>query len=200
MKKVFFTLAVMAIMAVVPASAQSVKFGVKGGINNTKLSLDIDELKAKSKMGWFIGPTLKIDLPILIGFDIAALYDQKKVGIDDESFTQKSIEIPINAKLNIDLAAGTGVFFALGPQFGFNVGKDEFNWKDKHDYQNTFQMKKSNFSINFGAGVKLIDHLEVGFTYNIALGKTGDLENLTAKQIKDDPKSKSWNLSAAYYF
>ena len=34
-------------------------------------------------------------------------------------------------------------------------------------------LSKTNFSINVGAGVSLIQHLEIGFTYNIACGKTG---------------------------
>jgi hypothetical protein len=200
MRKFIYTFAFMALMAVIPASAQDFRFGVKGGLNNTKLSLDIDELKSSSRFGWFIGPTMKVDFPVLFGIDVSALYDQRKMEIDETTVTQKSIEIPVNARLKFDLAAGTGLFFALGPQIGFNVGDDEFNWKDKNDYENTFQMKKSNFSFNFGAGVKLIDRLEVGFTYNVALGKTGDLENVSVKTIKDDPKSKSWNLSASFYF
>ena len=66
----------------------------------------------------------------------------------------------------------------------------------------TFQLKKSSLSANFGAGFYIAGCWEVGVTYNIALGKTGDATfNSVRYGIKeDDGKSRTWQLSAAYYF
>jgi Na+-driven multidrug efflux pump len=64
----------------------------------------------------------------------------------------------------------------------------------------------ANFSINLGAGVYLTKHLEVGFAYNIAMGKTADASwkqawDATVSTVKnDDTKAKSWQISAAYFF
>jgi len=201
MKKLFGLLVFLGCLCMTPTHAQ-VQFGVKGGLTSSKISLDLENFRSGNRMGWFLGPTLKIKTPVFIGADISALYDQRKIEINDQTFTQKTIEIPVNARLNFDLAEGTGFFFAIGPQFGFNVGKDEFKWTEKNSYESTFQLKKSNFSLNFGAGVMVADHLEVSVVYNVALGNTGELENTleAMKQEKTDTKAKTLQISAALLF
>ncbi|MDE6011555.1 MAG: hypothetical protein K2G91_02320, partial [Prevotella sp.] len=64
-------------------------------------------------------------------------------------------------------------------------------------------LKKSNFSVNLGAGVRLIKHIEIGVLYNIACGKTGELNALDAATNllkSSDIKTNAWQISAAYYF
>jgi len=194
----------MAVTAVMPASAQGVKFGVKGGLNNTEMKFDESVFDAENRFGWFAGPVVRIDLPITgLGVDIAGLYDQRETKVNDEKIQQKSILVPINARLNLGLGDAAGIYVAAGPQFGFNIGDDEFKWKDKDNYENTFQLKKSSFSVNLGAGVYLSDHFEVGFTYNIAMGKTADAsfkDAVKTATTNDETKAKAWTISACYYF
>ena len=204
MKKFFVLMVVMAVTAVMPASAQGVKFGVKGGLNNTEMKFDESVFDAENRFGWFAGPVVRIDLPITgLGVDIAGLYDQRETKVNDENIQQKSILVPINARLNLGLGDAAGIYVAAGPQFGFNIGDDEFKWKDKDNYENTFQLKKSSFSVNLGAGVYLSDHFEVGFTYNIAMGKTADAsfkDAVKTATTNDETKAKAWTISACYYF
>ena len=204
MKKFFVLMVVMAVTAVMPASAQGVKFGVKGGLNNTEMKFDESVFDAENRFGWFVGPVVRIDLPITgLGVDIAGLYDQRETKVNDEKIQQKSILVPINARLNLGLGDAAGIYVAAGPQFGFNIGDDEFKWKDKDNYENTFQLKKSSFSVNLGAGVYLSDHFEVGFTYNIAMGKTADAsfkDAVKTATTNDETKAKTWTISACYYF
>lgn len=204
MKKFFVLMVVMAVTAVMPASAQGVKFGVKGGLNNTEMKFDESVFDAENRFGWFAGPVVKIDLPITgLGVDIAGLYDQRETKVNDEKIQQKSILVPINARLNLGLGDAAGIYVAAGPQFGFNIGDDEFKWKDKDNYERTFQLKKSSFSVNLGAGLYLSDHFEVGFTYNIAMGKTADAtfkDAIKTATTNDDTKAKAWTISACYYF
>ena len=57
--------------------------------------------------------------------------------------------------------------------------------------------------MNLGAGVIISDHLEVGFTYNIGVSKTGDATWVSTRDAtlkSDDTKAKSYTLSAALYF
>jgi hypothetical protein len=65
-------------------------------------------------------------------------------------------------------------------------------------------MKKSNFSVNLGAGVTLLKHLEIGAAYNIVCGKTGEINvwDASKKAITNTTRSRynSWQISAAYYF
>ena len=204
MKKFFVLMVVMAVTAVMPASAQGVKIGVKGGLNNTQMKFDKSVFDAENRFGWFAGPVVKIDIPITgLGVDIAGLYDQRETKVNDEKIQQKSILVPINARLNLGLGDAAGIYVAAGPQFGFNVGDDEFKWKDKDNYERTFQLKKSSFSVNLGAGLYLSDHFEVGFTYNIAMGKTADAtfkDAIKTATTNDDTKAKAWTISACYYF
>ena len=200
MKRIF-TLVVLAVAITLSAQAQGIKFGVKGGLDIVNMSFDKKVFDTSNKVGWFIGPSLKVSLPVPgLGVDIAALYDQKKSEVNNETITQKSIIVPVNARFSFGVGSAASIYLAAGPQFGFNVGDDEFKWTT-NGVENTFQLKKSAFSINLGAGVTLLKHLEIGFAYNIGLGKTADVTVEQASQeIKDDTAPKSWQISAAYYF
>ena len=193
-----------------PMQAQSINFGVKGGMNNNEMKFDKSVFDSENRFGFFIGPTLKVALPLGgLGVDIAALYDQRESKVNDETIKQKSILVPVNARLNLGIGSSAGVYVAAGPQFGFNIGDDEYSWKSldesKANAENTFQLKKSNFSVNLGAGFYVSKHLEFGFTYNIAMGKTADATfkdavDTAIKPTEDDAKAKYWTISAAYYF
>ena len=200
MKRII-TLVVLAVAMTVSAQAQGIKFGLKGGLDIVNLSFDKNVFDTSNKLGWFIGPSLKVSLPVPgLGVDIAALYDQKKSEVNNETITQKSIIVPVNARYSFGVGSAASIYLAAGPQFGFNVGDDEFKWTT-NGVENTFQLKKSAFSINLGAGVTLLKHLEIGFAYNIGLGKTADVTVEQASQeIKDETAPKSWQISAAYYF
>ena len=128
MKKFLSSLVLLTVLAVVPANAQGLKFGVKGGLNVSSMSLDEKVIKSENRAGWFIGPSAKLSLPI-IGFDIAAFYDQKQTEIDGVDIKQQSILIPVNVRGNFGLGSLASIYLAAGPQFGFNVGDDEFSPK-----------------------------------------------------------------------
>ena len=76
MKK-FFALVVCLAAMTVSVQAQGIKFGVKGGLNITKMSFSKDVFASDNKAGFFIGPSLKLSLPAGFGADIAVLYDER---------------------------------------------------------------------------------------------------------------------------
>lgn len=205
MKK-FFTAIVLAVAlsSTLPSQAQ-VKFGLKGGLNVTNMSLSSDVVKKDNQNGFFVGPTIKVSVPLVgVAVDGAVLYDQRGAelsdGTESEKVTQRSVVVPINLRYGIGLGSLASVYAAVGPQFGFNVGDDDFKWNDTSSYS----LKKSNFSINVGAGVSLMSHLEIGVTYNIACGKTGEVSVLNTAtnvwQQVSKTRSNAWQVSAAYYF
>lgn len=213
MKKVFTIAAVaLGLMAAMPSQAQ-IKFGVKGGLNITDMSMDSKVLDASNRTGFFIGPSVKFTLPIVgLGIDAAALYDQRESKLKGDvngyeadvntKLKQQSINIPINLRYGFGLGSIASVYLAAGPQFGFNVGDKNFDMLKVANYK----MKSSNFSVNLGAGVSLIKHLEVGFNYNIACGKTGEVtgkgvaEDVVKNLADSEGKSNAWQISVAYYF
>ena len=200
MKK-FFSLVVLFFAMTMAVQAQNVKFGVKGGLDIQNMKFDESVFKTDNKLGWFVGPTLQVSLPIGgLGVDIAGLYNQKKYEVNGESITQKSILVPVNARLNLGIGSTAGLYVAAGPQFSFNLGDDEFKW-EKDNIDNTFQLKKSAFSVNLGAGIYFSRNLEIGFAYNIAVGSTADASwKKGVDAVSDDTKPTSWQISAAYYF
>ena len=201
MKKVFTVLFVAAVMVAMPVQAQ-VKFGVKGGLNVSSMKFNESAFKSSNQAGWFIGPTVQLSLPLAgVGADISAFYDQKNLGVDDdETIKQQSILVPVNLRWKFGLSSLVGVYLAAGPQFGFNVGGGNFSLTNVGDYSETFQLKKSNLSINLGAGAYVTKHVEVGFAYNIPLGNTGDVTVFSGAKEAFNFKTNTWQISAAYFF
>ena len=214
MKKIVSLVVLMSALTL-SMQAQGVKFGLKGGLNITKMSLNRDVIKSDNQTGFYIGPTVKISLPLGWGVDIAALYDQRtadvKVGTPDatvasqtifpsnaaasapgsEKITQKTLNIPVNLRYNIGIGGSAGIYLAAGPQFGFPVGDKVYNTK-----VGEYRLKDANLSFNFGAGVYLLKHLEIGFTYNLAAGKSGEFKNWNDV----DTHNNAWQIGAAIYF
>ena len=88
MKKVLSTLALMAcIMMALPAQAQ-LKFGLKGGLNISKVTFSASDINSDNRTGFFIGPMAEFTIPVIgVGIDAAALYTQSgaKVEYENES-------------------------------------------------------------------------------------------------------------------
>ena len=191
----------------VNASAQ-VKFGLKGGINTSEVSVNDDVWKTDNRLGFFIGPTVKFTLPIVgMGMDISALYEKRESKMKSEDgklgsvVSREQLAIPINARYSFGLGETANIFLFAGPQVAFNLGK-----KDKEIVPEVadWTLKSSNFSINLGIGCTLASHLQATIGYNIALGKTGEVELSTkgveASKKKYDGRSNAWQLGVAYFF
>lgn len=213
MKKIFTTAVLAAAMLFSANNAEAqVKFGIKGGLNVTSMSLDSKVLDAENRAGFFIGPTLKFTLPVVgLGIDASALYDQREAkakaeveGAEVESnFKTQSVNIPINVRYGFGLGSTASIFLFAGPQFGFNVGdKNQSIFKDMGEWR----LKSSTFSVNVGVGAMLLNHLQLSANYNIACGKTGDMtvskalgetgQNLFSK----NGRTNAWQIGLAYYF
>ena len=205
MKKVLVLLFAAVAMSL-PAQAQ-VKFGLKGGLNLTSISASgtlSDNLK--NKEGFFVGPTIKIGLPVTgLSLDASALYDQRsaKVEIDNASETIKSqsLQVPVNIRYGVGLGSVANLFAFAGPQFGFNLG--DKNKKILNEAAN-WTLRSSNLSANVGIGATILGHLQVTANYNFALGKTGEIEVWDAAKSTwnavTDGKTSAWQVSAAYFF
>lgn len=193
----------MAVAFAAPSQAQ-VKFGAMAGLNMTNMSFTESGASeaVKSRTGFFIGPTVKFTVPIVgLSVDGAALYDQREAKSGDETIKAQSIQVPINVRYGFGLSSMLNIFAFAGPQFGFNIGdktkelqKDVANWT----------LKSSNLSANIGIGATVAGHLQVKLNYNIALGKTGEVEVWDATKAAWDTvnggKANAWQVSAAYFF
>ena len=216
MKKNIFVAAVMAVSFAfaVPAEAQ-IKFGVKAGLNVNSVSLkDLgSNFSTDNRTGFFAGLQADVTVPFLgFGCDIAVLYNNKgsqyvyattdgkgqTVGAVGNT-TLQYIDIPFNIRYNLGLSSAVSLYLATGPQFSFNIsGKsvqaaiDETSWK----------FKDSEFSWNFGAGLTFLSHYRVGYNYNLACGKTAEIDyrdqfnNLVHGKLKNN----THQISLMYIF
>lgn len=213
MRKFFTAAIVAATMLFSTSSAQAqVKFGLKGGLNVTNMSLNSEVFDADNQTGFFIGPTVKFTLPIVgLGIDASALYDQRdaKITVEDNGASveskikNQSINIPINLRYGVGLGSTASVYLFAGPQFGFNVGdKNQSIFKDMGEWR----LKSSTFSVNVGLGAMLLSHLQISANYNIACGKTGEttvssaLGELAQSAAKKRGRANAWQIGLAYYF
>ena len=191
MKKVLCTLfvAVCCMAMAIPANAQ-VSFGVKGGLNLSKMDWKIADTPInnvkENSTGFFIGPMIEATVPIVgLGVDGAVMYSQRGSG----DLKQQGIEVPINSKYSIGLGDMAAIFFAAGPDFYFNLKDVDITGVDKKDAQ---------VGLNLGAGVKLINHVQIGVNYQFALGNSFDIKSLTNANVKN--KLNTWQISLAYLF
>ena len=184
MRKIFCVLMMaVALMIAAPAQAQLIKFGVKGGVNMSKLDLK-GGYESDNTTGFFIGLMAEFTLPIIgLGVDGALMYSQR----GKDGYKEQGIEIPVNLKYTFGLGSILGVYVAAGPDFFFNFKDIDLE---------EVEAKKTQVALNLGAGVKLLKKLQVGITYQIPMGDSFELKNLG----EGIGKTKTWQVSAAYIF
>ena len=210
MKKVLSIVFMVAAMLFASNANAQIKFGLKGGLNVTSMSFSEEVFDASNKTGFFVGPMVKVTVRIVgLSFDAAALYDQKEADVKyaaegelgKVNVKQQSINIPVNVRYGFGLSSLANIFLFAGPQWGINVGDKNFKWNETSSYS----LKKSNFSVNVGAGVTLLKHLQVSANYNIACGKSADASlskalDAAANAGKDKSHNNSWQIALGYWF
>lgn len=192
------------IMSAQQAKAQ-VKFGVKAGLNVNSMSFDNKVFDTSNKDGFFLGPMIKLTVPITgLSFDAAALYNQAraKVGSSESNtekttVTQKTIDIPVNVRYGVGLAKVANIFLFAGPQWGINVGDKDFKWNDSSSYS----LKSSTLSINAGIGATILDHLQVTANYNFGCTKSANATTtVNGETIEGSSRNNSWKIAIGYWF
>ena len=192
--------AVCSLATAMPASAQLLKWGFKGGLNMSKLDLD-KALSSDNNAGFFIGPMAEVTIPLVgLGVDAAVMYSQRgnkyEATADGVSCTvdgrQQGVEIPVHLKYSFGLGSMLGIYIAAGPDFFFN-------FKDITVSGYDVNTNRTQVALNVGAGLKLISHLQLGFTYQIPMGDSFSVGN-GAAALFDSGKTKTWQVSLAYLF
>lgn len=200
-----FLLAACGMVVAMPAQAQLLAWGFKGGLNMSKLDLD-RALSSDNNTGFFIGPMAELTIPMVgVGLDAALMYSQrgrkyntvaegregKIINMDGR---QQGVEIPVHLKYTIGLGSMLGIYLAAGSDFFFNFRDIKIDGR-KHDVDT----KRTQVALNLGAGLKLVRHLQAGFTYQIPVGDSFSLEKAAGKGFNKG-KTKTWQVSLAYLF
>lgn len=198
MKKILSITFLMLMVGVLPMAAQA-KFGVKGGVNISKVHFNKDIFDTNNFTGFNIGPMVEFTVPLLgIGMDAAILYSRKGVeilpapgGQGTESYKADYLDIPLNLKWKFGLPI-LKAYLTAGPYASFRVGGDKI-W---NVVNNQIKAKSFGAGLNFGAGVEVIRHLQVGFNYELGLSNAyAGVDNYDA-----DGKNRGWSITAAFLF
>lgn len=167
MKKIL--LSAFAIMLSTAAFSQA-EFGIKGGLNYTKMSqIRMDGESADFKPGFHAGVFANINL-LVVGIRPELLYSQKGFEMDTDDGTHRSnlnyLDVPVMVKFN----PAPIIALYAGPQVSFLL--DE-NWKDNLGETFDPDRNSTEFAGVIGAGVRL-GKLDLGARYNFGLSKVVD--------------------------
>ncbi len=188
MKNIFRTLVMAAFLLVSTVASAQFNYGVQGGLNLT------NPQNFSSKTGWFIGPELQFTVPIIgLGVNGSILYSKADIEASNSTIKQEYIDIPINLRYSLGFSSLAAVFVQAGPQFSWDVSGNSIAGAYKTVKGDDFKT-----SLNIGAGVKVLSHLEVYGGYNWALGNSFKLTDAAKNVI--DGKNNMWKVSVAYLF
>ncbi|MCQ2082983.1 MAG: PorT family protein [Bacteroidaceae bacterium] len=214
------TLAVICMAALCCTSAMAqFNWGIRGGVNmvdNDITAINAENAQSKdSYTGFFFGPMAEIQVPILgIGLDASLLYQQKGMELSDkETMKQQQIAVPLYLKYSLGLGNLASVFVQGGAQLNYNIGdlssqiEEQKAGSEEIEFRE-YVLKKNTFSVNVGAGVKVMGHLQAAVNYNIPTTKEGTYEYFTkedsqANKIKEGAskmKQSTLQFSLTYTF
>lgn len=208
MKKIFGIALTLCLLISAPAYSQF-NWGIKAGVNlaGKPSSLKETGVSRDGKTGFFVGPMAKVIIPVLnIGLEGNLLYSQSGTELGGSSAKRHSLEVPIYLRYDFALPIVNNFlepFIAVGPQFGWVIGGGDESWQDVAGDIYEWEYKKSNLSLNLGAGATILNHLQLHINYNIALGNTGELKSNPTSAGWDyikGSKVNTWQVSAAYIF
>ena len=196
LKRIWAIILLLAI--VLPAQAQF-KFGPRLGVAVNSLHFNESIADKDNLAGFTGGLQLEFTVPLIgIGGDISALYVHRSTSwMEDKKITSNSdyIDIPLNLKYKLNII-GIGKivkpYVFTGPSFSFLCSKKIIN---------DLKKKSCDIAWNFGFGLELIDHLQLGASYG--LGLTSALEFIgtgPANAPHIEGKNRYWTITAAWLF
>ena len=201
----------LALAAVVPAQAQF-RIGPRVGVAVNKFSFNKELLNSDNRAGFTGGLMVEFTVPIVgIGLDASVMYARRSLshtvtaldneGIADGNTTISKhldyIDIPVNLKYKLGLPVLSKIvkpYFTTGPDFAFLVS-------GKNIYKNFILKGRScDISWNFGFGLELLNHLQVGANYGFGINKAIKNTGIASNVQPIEGKSRCWTITAAYLF
>ncbi len=202
-----FLFSAVAIIAMSISAAAQFSIGPRVGINVNSMHFDSDLFKSENRAGFTGGLQAEFMIPMVgFGFDASVMYVHRvnNATIDTNGTNGTAttpqikdkdyIEIPVNLKYKIGLPVIGKIitpYVFTGPSFAFLTSRKAINeaWKNK----------STSVAWNFGFGVQLLGHLQVGASYG--LGMTKAFEKIGAVDGVDiQGKNRYWTVTAAYLF
>lgn len=200
-KRLFAMLLTLAV--VIPATAQF-SIGPRIGMNVNSLHFDKDVFATDNRTGFNGGIEMEFMIPMVgFGFDLSAMYVHRVSQATETDGTATTvsdlscdyIEIPLNIKYKLGLPViGKFVtpYIFTGPSFAFRTSKEAI--------KEFYHAKKSDIAWNFGFGLQLIGHLQIGASYGLGLTKAVEFVDSDHQSAGIDGKNRYWTVTAAWLF
>lgn len=204
-----FVVALLALVAAGATASAQFHWGPRLGVEINKLHFDESAFASDNRAGFTGGLQIEFTVPIVnLGFDASVMYVHRTLSNDLGYLpsptssawitgTRKNsdyIEIPINFKYKLGLPVIGKIFTPYvftGPSFAFLTSKTGIN--------EAFRHKKVDIAWNFGIGVQLVQHLQIGASYG--LGISDAVEKVSHLETgKIDGKNRYWTVTAAWLF
>lgn len=188
------------------ASSQ-IRFGVKGGFDVSSTRINKDILNAHNRLGFQIGGTMEVMAPLVgWGGEVSVLYGHQQYdvkGMKDPSkgdYTMTNydyLRIPLNLKKKFSILGLLGAFIQAGPYAEVKLSGGDF--KEKGGF-NQFKSKSFGMGINAGAGIEVLNHLELGMYYRKALTNDYSSNKPGIGDYLWKKKPSNWSVNLTYFF
>ena len=194
-----FLIAIVAIIGSTMPAHADFRFGLKAGMNVNSLHFSSKTFDASNRAGFTGGAMIEFTVPVIgVGFDLSAMYVRRNSQWLNENNIQKDnrsyIDIPLNLKWKMNIPVVNNIirpYLTTGPSFAFLTSKKSL--------ENAYTNRSFDTSWNFGLGVELFKHVQVGASYGIGLTKA--LKTFgTTDTASINGRNRYWTVTAAYLF
>ena len=149
--------------------AQSVQFGIKGGVNIATLNDEdrVPDAQVKSRLGFHVGALAHIHLSDHWALQPEVMYSKEGAEYNFPTYTGKTDLNYVNVPVLVQYLTGSGFRLQTGPQIGFLTSakfERPMNFEtEKNDIDDT------NFSWAFGLGYLTKSGFGIDARFNIGL-------------------------------
>jgi len=208
-------LSIVVLVFIISTASFAQTFGVKAGLNASKMFMSVDnangEIKMKPQLGFHIGPIVEFQINKTFSIESGLIFTTKKGFFEAEDGAELEridintfyLDIPLAVKTNFNIS-NTKVFGTFGSYFGMGLSgniKNEFIEGGETDSEtrdirfgsgDNDHLKKFEFGLTAGVGIEL-KAFQIGITYNLGLSNLG---------VEDDTvlKNRVLGVWVAYLF
>ena len=205
MKKTFFIIATMLACAIAASAQTSSRWGITAGANINEVHFKQQDIVSTSRMwGPQLGVTGEMNFSgIGFGAEASLIYTLKQgkvnygertmwkaVGAGKETVAMHYIDVPLHLKFKYNRLNGLEStimpMLFVGPQFSFLPYASH---KELNSYPPV------NVYLDMGAGIELMEHLQIRAGYNFSIGQSFHTKLLD----ENVAKNRTWYINATWF-